>query len=245
MLLVDALASSADGDALRRELEDRRGLRVRRIVVTHYMSDHIGGLHLFPGAEIVAHPFWRHTYMSQQEREPDDDARLVAPTTLVSTELLVPWGDLTLRVFHNPSKTVCALAVDVPAVDLLVCGDAIVGNIVYLSSSEPALLRAGLDTLLSLGRSTVIPGHIGVFPGRAVENARIYLRELCRSALPTQAQIACGAPRADVGIETCLAPGVVPCEFEREWHSRNLDVIEQRRLFRISNDAAVSRHSAN
>ena len=32
-------------------------------------------------------------------------------------------------------------------------------------------------------------------------------------------------------LESCLAPGVVPSDYERLYHGRNLDTIVDRRLF--------------
>src|SRR5574338_50989 len=54
-LLVDALGSRADAEALRRFVEGDLRSRVRFILATHYFSDHMAALSSFPGAEIVAH----------------------------------------------------------------------------------------------------------------------------------------------------------------------------------------------
>jgi len=230
VLLVDALASRADAGWMRRELEEVLGKGVRVIVVTHYMSDHVAGLALFPGARIVAHRYCEHTFFGQRGRSPEDDASFVPPTEVVDEGMTLEWGRRRLSILHNPGKTLCALAVDVPSLDLVLTGDAVVGNTAYLSSSVPALVRGAIERLERLGRSRIVPGHIGVFPSSALGNARRYLDALGARVAAARREGRVESLRT-VRIEECLAPGVVPTEFEREWHGRNLKVVLERRLF--------------
>jgi hypothetical protein len=64
------------------------------------------------------------------------------PAVEVDRELALTWGRFKLTIVHNPGKTTCALIVDDEEDDLLLCGDAIVGNIVYISSSAPRPMGA-------------------------------------------------------------------------------------------------------
>ena len=231
-LLVDALASAADAQRMRAHIETTLGASVRLIVMTHAMSDHMSGLHLFPDAHVLAHAFHDFTFLSQRERSIEDEREFVRPTIEIQGEVMFAWGRNRLRVFHNPGKTMCALAVDVPDRDLVVCGDAIVGNIAYLSSSAPDLIDRAIQSLQRLGRSRVIPGHIGPQDASALGNARSYLRELGR-CVGAKRDAHCGTDSIfGIAIETCLAEGVTPTPFEREWHARNLDRIVERGLYR-------------
>ncbi len=49
-LLVDGMASVADGLELRRFVEEDLGKEVRLLVSTHYFSDHLAAFQLFPGS---------------------------------------------------------------------------------------------------------------------------------------------------------------------------------------------------
>src|SRR5579859_4125262 len=73
VLLVDALGSAEDAEVMRRELE-RRDLRVRLILMTHYMSDHMSALRLFPRARIAAHRLYVQTFHAQRGLSPQDEA---------------------------------------------------------------------------------------------------------------------------------------------------------------------------
>lgn len=230
VLLVDALGSAEDAEALRSELEGRRGLRVRLILVTHYMSDHMSALRLFPQARIAAHRLHARTFCSQRDLTPRDEAEFVPPSIELGGEVAFDWGRHRLRVFPNQGKTPCTLNVDVPTADLALCGDNLVGHTVYLSSAAPEALDAGLERLQALGRGRIVPGHMGLLPAATLADARHYLARLGEEVRAARrGDAARGIPA--IAIERCLAAGITPTPFEREWHGRNLDRILERGLF--------------
>src|SRR5690348_4124206 len=100
-LLVDALAGPEDAEALRAHLEGRLGLKVRLILMTHYMSDHMAALRLFPGARIAAHRAYARTFLSQPDLSPEDERAFVLPSIELGGELAFDWGRHRLRVFPN------------------------------------------------------------------------------------------------------------------------------------------------
>lgn len=242
-LLVDALGSDEDARWLRETLCGRMGKTVRAIVSTHRMSDHMAALRLFPEAATIAHRHHRHAFVSQNRRV---DAFYREPTAVFDQAMSVRWGRHELHLLHNPGKTLDHLSVDVPSADLVCAGDNIVGNIVYLSKAEPAMLRAAIARIRQLGRGTVVGGHMGRFGAVALDNALHYLDRLqaatmrIRAATPSsdRAAAAIGAIR----IEDCVAPGVEPVAFEREWHRRNLEVVVTQAIFEF--DAALATREA-
>ena len=230
VLLVDTLAGRADAEEMRRHLEEDLGKKVRVIVATHYMNDHMAGMRLFPDAEIIAQRFFIHTFLSQRGRSAEDDEDFVAPTTVFGDTLTLAWGRHTLHLFHNPGHTMSTIGIDVPGRDLLFSGDNVLGNMAYVSSSAPALIAGAIDRLGRMGRGRIVPGHIGVLPGEAPGNALHYLGRLRERVLAGRSDA--GAIRG-IAIEDCLAAGVAPTPFEREWHGKNLDVILERRLLTV------------
>lgn len=237
VLLVDSLGSAEDAGWLRDVLCGQMGKTVRLIAATHFMSDHIAGMSLFPGALTLAHRHHRHTFLSQNRRV---DAFYREPD-MVFDNMAIRWGAHELRFFHNPGKTMDHFSVDVPSADLVCAGDNIVGNIVYLSRADPALLRAAIGRLRQFGRSTVVGGHIGKFQAVVLDNALHYLARLREAVVRIRSR----APSPDIEmdiaairIEDCLAPRVEPSGFEREWHQHNLDVIVAQSIFAL--DAALA-----
>jgi glyoxylase-like metal-dependent hydrolase (beta-lactamase superfamily II) len=194
-LLIDGMASVADAEQLRALLD---GKRVRFIISTHYFSDHMAALKLFPDADIIAHELYAHTFRTERFRTPKEEAHYVEPTIVIGDRMRLRFGRFTLDLFHNPGHTMSTIGVDVPEEDLLFTADTVVGNIVYLAYSAPSLMHSALDRLERRGRSRIIASHGGVQPASVIGNARRYLDRL---------------PDVDTAELS---------DFERVFHERNL-----------------------
>ncbi|MCC7635368.1 MBL fold metallo-hydrolase [Stenotrophomonas rhizophila] len=239
-LLVDSMGSAADADRLRALICEELGKAVRVIVSTHFMSDHIAGLATFPDAMVIAHRNYRHTFLSQNRRV---DGFYREPQVVFDSAMRIRWGRHALGLLHNPGRTIDHISVDVPSADLACVGDNIVGNIVYLSNSDPVQMRAAIDRVKQVGRGTVVGGHMGRFGAAVLDNALHYLDRICRNVVAIRAQAEGESLRsrlAAIRIEDCLAPGVEASAFEREWHLRNLEAIEAQGIFGLDTYLARS-----
>jgi cyclase len=235
-LLIDSLASPKDAEWMQRCLVTEMGKTVHTIIATHYMSDHMAGMRLYPKAQIIAQRFFRHTFESQRNRSAQDYQDYLSPTTVFGDTLSLQWGRHALRLFHNPGKTMCSVNVDAPSCDAVFAGDNIVGNIIYLSRSSPDLIDQAIARLQRLQRGRVIGGHMGMFDRVSLSHARHYLRRLREVTLNVYSthpdELDPNAIRS-IAIESCLAPEVVPSTFEREWHGHNLDVLLEQGTFKL------------
>ncbi len=232
VLLIDGLASRQDAEELRGFIEDELKKQVRLILCTHYMSDHIAALKLFPKAHIIAHKNYLQTFNSQKSLSEEERASFVPPTIEIPDGAVIRWGRLTLDVFHNPGKTVSSLNIDIPEADLLIVGDEIFGNTTFLSSAgTPEMFSRAIKRLQSRGRSRVIPGHMGAYDGQVFENAKFYLNALQEQV--EKARQSSGGENSilEIPIESCLAPQVEASDFEKEFHQINLNIIIERELF--------------
>lgn len=228
-LLVDGMASRADAEGLRERVEVGLGKKVRFIVATHYFSDHLAALRLFPEAEIIAHRNYMHTFSTERFRTEEEEANFVEPTILISDELSMKWGRHTLEIFHNPGHTMSSLSIEVPEADLLMTGDNLVGNIAYFAYSTPEMARHALSRLKRRGRNRLISSHTGVRDSRALENAILYLDRLKTNAQSAW-QDAGGDSVLRIPIESCLSPELKATPYEELYHRRNLESIVERRL---------------
>ncbi|KRF00540.1 hypothetical protein ASG87_12655 [Frateuria sp. Soil773] len=237
-LLVDSLGGADDARRLRQVLCGEMGRTVRIVAATHFMSDHVAGMPLFADALTIAHRHHRHAFLSQNRRV---DAFYREPRVLFDGAMTVRWGRHELRFVHNPGKTMDHVSVDVPTADLVCAGDNIVGNIVYLSKADPALMRSAIGRMKQFGRGTVIGGHMGRFAAGVLDNAIHYLDSLADTVVRLRTGFAPEAADeriASIRIEDCLAPGVEPSAFEREWHRRNLEAVVAQSIFAL--DAALA-----
>jgi len=230
-LLVDGMASQEDGLELRRFVEEDLEKRVELLVSTHYFSDHLAAWGLFPRAPIVAHRNYRQSFDEEAFRTEEEKRHFVEPTVLVGDGVEVVWGRFHLDVFYNPGHTLCSLAIDVPEADLLLAGDTVVGNIVYLYYGNVRLKKRALERLRARGRRKLLSSHTGVSDPARLERALHYLERLEESAARARAE---DGRFQEIALETCLPPDVAGTEFERLYHRRNLDVIAQGRVFPAS-----------
>jgi cyclase len=231
VLLVDGLASRLDAEQVRERIEVGLKKQVRFIVATHYFSDHLAALKLFPKAEIIAHRNYLHTFSTERHRTPEEEAHFVEPTMLISDTLVMKWGRNTLEIFHNPGHTMSSLSIEVPEADLLMAADNIVGNIVYISYSTPDMARQALHQLKRRGRTHLLSSHLGVRHSEALDNALFYLDRL-KTNVQTAWQFGDdGDSVLQISIDTCLRPAIKASPYEELYHRRNLEAIVDRRLF--------------
>jgi glyoxylase-like metal-dependent hydrolase (beta-lactamase superfamily II) len=230
VLLVDGMASRADAEALRERIEVGLKKRVRFIVATHYFSDHLAALRLFPQAEIIAHQNYLHTFSTERHRTKEEESNFVEPTMLISDALVMRWGSYTLEIFHNPGHTMSSLSIEVPEADLLMSGDNIVGNIAYFSYSTPDMARHALSRLKRRGRSRLISSHEGVRNSDALGNAINYLDRLKAHAQAAWQLGVEGNSVLQIPIDKCLVPELQASPYEELYHRRNLESIVERRL---------------
>ena len=231
VLLVDAMASRKDAEELREYIETKLRKTVRFIISTHYFSDHMAGLKLFPRSQIVAHRNYSHTFYTEKFRTREEMDHFVEPGILIEDGVLMKWGRYTLDVFHNPGHTMSTINVDIAEADLLMVGDTMVGNMVYLAYSTPEIFRHALARLERRGRSRVVEGHLGARSARAISSAGFYLNSLEEKARAARRQPTAEDAIMEIDLQSCLEPDVESTDFENIFHKRNLNTIIERNLF--------------
>jgi glyoxylase-like metal-dependent hydrolase (beta-lactamase superfamily II) len=228
VLMVDALGSRADAEALRRFVQDELRARVRLAVCTHGFSDHLAGLQVFPEALVLAHERLEDTFRAERYQSEEEAGFFRAPELRVSGPLHLQWGRHVLEVFPNTGHTTSTLNIDVPSLDLLFSADTAVGNMAYFAYGAPWDIDAALGRSEARGRSRVIQGHGGVVSPRTLGSARHYLR-----ALEAAVREARGAPERvrAIPLGACLPAEVRGSDFEAVFHQRNLEEVVARRLW--------------
>src|SRR3546814_20532084 len=124
-----------DARWLRRVLCGDMGKTVRVGAATHFMSDHIAGMSLFPDALTIAHRHYRHTFLSQN-RLVDEFYR--EPQVVFDSAMTIRWGQHELRFLHNPGKTMDPVSVHVPTAPLARPRATIHGKTGHIPTADPA-----------------------------------------------------------------------------------------------------------
>jgi glyoxylase-like metal-dependent hydrolase (beta-lactamase superfamily II) len=197
VVVVDALASPREGEALLRTIRTVTSRPIRWLVLTHHHPDHTFGAVVFrrEGAKVLAHPDAR-TLAS--EAGPDalvaDWVRVVGLDAMRGFEFAdsadrpvtgsdtLRLGGRTIVVTHpGAAHTAGDLMVWLPKERVLFAGDLLVedGVTMVVDGSARALRRA-LDVIDSLNPHVVVPGHGAIprSPGALVVRTRTYITDL-------------------------------------------------------------------
>lgn len=197
VVVVDALASPREGEALLRAIRTVTRQPIRWLVLTHHHPDHTFGAVVFrrAGARVIAHPDAR-TLAS--EAGPDalvaDWVRVVgldamrgfqfadsADRPVTGTDS-VTLGGRTIVITHpGAGHTPGDLMVWLPKERVLFAGDLLVEDgVTMVVDGSAAALRGCLDAIDSLHAGTVVPGHGAIprQPSALVARTRAYITHL-------------------------------------------------------------------
>jgi glyoxylase-like metal-dependent hydrolase (beta-lactamase superfamily II) len=189
VVVIDALASPREGEALLRTIRGVTRQPVRWLVLTHHHPDHTFGAIVFSraGARIVAHPDTR-TLASEggQDALIADWVRVMgldamrgfefaeAPDRPVTGTDTLQLGGRTIIITHpGAAHTPGDLMVWLPRERVLFAGDLLIedGVTMVVDGSARALER-GLDIIDSLAPRIAVPGHGAIPPRPAALVAR-------------------------------------------------------------------------
>ncbi|MCO5100519.1 MAG: MBL fold metallo-hydrolase [Burkholderiaceae bacterium] len=175
VVVFDALGTPALGAALLERIRQITRQPVRRVVVSHYHSDHFYGLQALKeaGAEVWAHRAVRDYLATDapgkrlaERRESlapwvTDEARIVAPDRLVDGETVFHLGGLTFRLLPaGPAHTAEDLMMLVEEEGVLFAGDLIfAGRVPFVGDADPSAWLAALDKLSAQRPRVVVTGH--------------------------------------------------------------------------------------
>jgi glyoxylase-like metal-dependent hydrolase (beta-lactamase superfamily II) len=199
VVVVDALASPREGEALLRTIRGVTRQPIRWLVLTHHHPDHTFGAIVFrrAGARVIAHPDAR-TLAS--EAGPDalvaDWVRVVGLDAMrgfqfadsadrpVSTSDTLELGGRRIVITHpGAGHTPGDLMVGLPKERVLFAGDLLVEDgVTMVVDGSAVALRRCLDVIDGLGANVVVPGHGAIprQPTALVHRTREYITGLER-----------------------------------------------------------------
>jgi glyoxylase-like metal-dependent hydrolase (beta-lactamase superfamily II) len=197
VVVIDALASPREGEALLRTIRGVTRQPVRWLVLTHHHPDHHFGAVVLrkAGARVIAHPDKRsQAFEGGEDALTADWVRVVGldamrgfefadtPDRPVTTSDTLRLGGKTIVVSHpGPGHSPGDLIVWLPEERVLYAGDILVedGVSMVVDGNSSELLRV-LDTVDGMNARVVVPGH-GAIPARPaglVRRTRDYLTGL-------------------------------------------------------------------
>lgn len=175
VVLFDALGTPALGKRLSEIVRATTSQPVRRIVVSHYHSDHFYGLQAFvrPGVSVWAHELVRDYLASDApaarlaERRRslapwvNSLSRIVVPTRYVGEDTRFTMGGIHFRVLHaGPAHTPEDLMMLVEEDGVLFVGDLVFsGRIPFVADADLNGWIDALEQVLALKPRIIVSGH--------------------------------------------------------------------------------------
>ena len=175
VVVFDALGTPALGAVLLERIRRITKQPVRRVVLSHYHSDHFYGVQALKeaGAEVWAHRSVRDYLATDapalrlaERRESlapwvTDEARIVAPDHYVDGETVFRLGGVTFRLLPaGPAHTDEDLMMLVEEEGVLFAGDLIfAGRVPFVGDADPRAWLAALEQLAAHRPRVVVTGH--------------------------------------------------------------------------------------
>jgi glyoxylase-like metal-dependent hydrolase (beta-lactamase superfamily II) len=202
LIFVDTSATPEQAAAVVAALQDEAVGRQALVILSHADYDHAWGNAVFAPsgalpATIIGHALTRERLRSPAaadelaERLRADarfaSVRLIAPDIAYTERLEIDSGDLTLELLHTPGHSPDHTVVWLPALRLLLAGDAVERPWPYVrSAADLPILRATLARLAALGAERIAVCHGATSdPALIASNIAYFdlLERRCREAL--------------------------------------------------------------
>ncbi len=151
-VVVDSTISVKNAKAFRSSLEAQVEAPVRKLVLTHYHSDHTLGIPVFEDCEIIAGEPYRRLKRSRKYQ----------PTRTFEDSLVLRDGDLMVKLVLAGGHTEDSSYIYFPRENTLFSGDLIFAKTFFYAGDQtfnPEIWLNALKSLLSMEIDIVIPGH--------------------------------------------------------------------------------------
>lgn len=167
-VLIDTLAFPSETREIKDFLENRLGVRVKYLILTHYHADHTNGAIFFPRAQVVGHQLCRDKLDSvgrkglakAKAQSPElAELEIVLPTLLMpGGSLFLHLGKKTLQISEAPGHSSDSVSVLVREDRILFAGDMMM-PLPHVVDGDVDDMVHSLQALPPLGLENVVQGH--------------------------------------------------------------------------------------
>ena len=175
VVVFDALGTPALGKRLAELIAQTTSQPVKRVIVSHYHSDHFYGLQAFkrPGVDVWAHELVRDYLATDAPAERlaerkkslfpwvNEKTRIVVPDRYLGENTVFKMGGLTFHVMHaGPAHTPEDLMMMVEEDGVLFVGDLMfTGRIPFVADADVSSWIKAIDRVLTFNPRIVVGGH--------------------------------------------------------------------------------------
>ena len=181
-IVIDSTMYVKTGEILRKNLENKFGIPVEYLVITHYHGDHIFGIKAFKDVCVLSSEI-TSKIMSNDETKAryqvfikelakegplGEGVEYIVPTLLFTDKLIIQDEDLSIEIFHTGGHTAGSSFVSVPFEKVVFAGDLIFENVFPYAGDptcSPERLINALEQMKNINADFYVPGHGPVMKG--------------------------------------------------------------------------------
>lgn len=181
-IAIDSTMYVKTGEILRKNLENKFGVPVEYLVITHYHGDHIFGIKPFKDVCVLSSELTSNIMLNSEtksryqvfikdlakEGQIGEGIEYVVPTLLFTDKLIVQDDDLYIEIFHTGGHTAGSSFVSFPHEKVVFAGDLIFENVFPYAGDptcNPELLIEALEKMKNIKADIYIPGHGPILKG--------------------------------------------------------------------------------
>ncbi len=161
LILIDAGGRIADMKKWRKEVEKIFEKKIKKVILTHFHSDHTNSLPVFVDCEIIASNQLVDN-LKQVNRKTQDEHILALPDTAFDESLLIKEEKTELLIKHTGGHTSGSSYIYCPNYKVINVGDNFFANSYTwggAKGADPESWILALKEYLSLEVDHIIPGH--------------------------------------------------------------------------------------
>lgn len=151
-ILVDSTISTKTANSFRKSLESKIESPIRKLILTHYHSDHVMGLPAFKDCDVIASESYSKLRRTAKYK----------PIITFEKSLVLEDRELSVEVVHTGGHTLDSSYVYFPKEKTLFSGDLIFAKTFFYAGDQtfnPDVWVEALKRFMTMEIQTIVPGH--------------------------------------------------------------------------------------
>jgi cyclase len=198
-VVVDSTISTKTANSFRKSLESKTKSPVRKLILTHYHSDHVLGIPAFKDCDIITSEAYEKLRRTAEH----------SPNITFDKSLVLKDGEFSVEIAHAGGHTTDSSYIYFPQKKTLFSGDLIFAKTFFYAGDRtfnPDSWTKALKKIMTMEIETIVPGH-GPVCGR--EEVEKYIRFFEATSSKMRELVKMGASKKDA-LENTGFPDFYP-----------------------------------
>jgi len=199
-IAIDSTMYVKTAEIMRKNLEQKFGVPVKFLVITHYHGDHIFGIKAFKDICVLSSEMTSRIMVNEETKSRyagfikgleaegplGEGVEYIVPNLLFKNTLTIQDDDLYIKIFHTGGHTAGSSFISFPHEKIVFAGDLIFENVFPYAgdpSCNPEQLITALEQMREINANIYIPGHGPIMNGASSLDRHISFYKDLRSII--------------------------------------------------------------